>query len=466
MFDNTNMTALATHAENEYAQAAEETGLTGLGLLVFFAIIIGLSFIRSIRKINYPVQAAAYGLGFGLIAILIHSFSDFGQHLPANAFLSSIFCALLITLAKYNKDGHLNLLKVIPCKSMFSRILLLLFACGIFAWSFDGANRKRLADKQLSEAFAIESELIKTKWLAGDNVYSELLNHAGLAVSYEPDNVNNLYLLNVYHWRKINRTNAPSVSSDIVKNDTIIFAKEINNNLDAARKLCSTYGPVYTLSGQIEKYILGQDKGSDKIKKGFMLAPCDPVACFIAGYLDICEGRFEDCFAKLDKAVELNASFFGDVVKIYTDDLSRPDKAIEISGDIPSRLLYLVSYFTESRYEDLAQECRMKVKNILEKKCVSSGSASDNVSLAQIYKQLNEKKSAIEYYHRALALDYGQVSWRIELAKLLADSGDIPEAMNQVKICLRIKPNFKEAEKLLADLSLSPAGWSMEVKSR
>ena len=64
-----------------------------------------------------------------------------------------------------------------------------------------------------------------------------------------------------------------------------------------------------------------------------------------------------------------------------------------------------------------------------------------------------------------MTLDYSNLSWRIDLAKLLADTGNVQEAINQARICLRISPASKEAEKLLADLSVSPEGWSKKTQS-
>jgi len=233
-----------------------------------------------------------------------------------------------------------------------------------------------------------------------------------------------------------------------------------------SRKYCPTYGPVYTLSGQIEKFILNDDSGAEKIRKGYLLAPGNPISCFVAGYLDVCNGEYENSVAKFDRAVQLDSRFYKDVVKIYVDNLSRPNKAISLAGDNIVRLNYLINVFIDSQYNDLAQECRIKVKNLLEAKCsTSEANASDNESLARIYKQLHDNNSAIEYYRRALTLDYSQISWRIELARLLAEAGNVPEAMNQARICLRISPSSKEAEKLLADLSVSPEGWSKEIKS-
>jgi tetratricopeptide (TPR) repeat protein len=466
IFDDSYISAHATHAENEYAQTAEETGLIGLGLLIIFAAIIGICFVKNIKRTSYSIQSASYGLGFGIIAILIHSFSDFGQHLPANAFLSAIFCALLITMSKYGRNNK-SLVKTITCKNSFLNLVIFLIVCGIFTWSLFGANNSRLAEEYRKEASVIENTLIKTNWKADDYVYNDLIKNTLAAVKHEPDNIENLYLLDVYRWRSINQSENPVFQTTLLSAKSISTASEIDNHLNFARKYCPTFGPIYILSGQIEKFILNNDSGLEKIKKGYILAPCDPIACLMAGFLDISEGKYDDCFIKLNRAVELNSNFYRDVIKLYVEDLSRPYRAISLAGENTDRLLSLINIFTENQYFDLASECRIKVKNLLTERCESSeANASDNACLANIYKQLENEELAIEYYRRALTLDYSQVTWRIALARLLADTGNVPEAIDQARICLRISPNFKEAEKLLADLSLCPAGWSKEINCR
>ncbi len=99
MFDRSCIVPLAAHAENEYAQVLEETGLLGLGGLAVFGIIIFRHFLKCVRNKNSDMCSAAYGLGFGIIAILVHSMTDFGQHIPANSVLTATFCAILLTLA-------------------------------------------------------------------------------------------------------------------------------------------------------------------------------------------------------------------------------------------------------------------------------------------------------------------------------------------------------------------------------
>ncbi len=84
------------------------------------------------------------------------------------------------------------------------------------------------------------------------------------------------------------------------------------------------------------------------------------------------------------------------------------------------------------------------------------------MSLANIYTTEDAYTEAIDCYRRALVLDYGQVGWRFQLARLLAKTDQIPEAIHEAKICLRLRPQYTAAEKLIADLSVLPGAISKE----
>ncbi|MHC4147748.1 MAG: O-antigen ligase family protein, partial [Planctomycetota bacterium] len=160
MFDSSTITNLATHAENEYAQAATETGLIGVSLLIVLAAIIWFHFFRNIRRAGHPIHSAAYGLGFGVLAILIHSFSDFGQHLPANFFLSAISCALLIGLSNYPK----NVLHAAhsPRPKPYRPLLLSLLSIvvvPVWLWALVTADNARRAEAHWKEALSLEETL-------------------------------------------------------------------------------------------------------------------------------------------------------------------------------------------------------------------------------------------------------------------------------------------------------------------
>ena len=483
MFDRSTITALAAHAENEYAQALEETGLIGLLSLITFGIIVWSNYARSIRSAKPPFCSAIYGLGFGLLAILIHSLSDFGQHLPANAVLSAIFCALILVLAQQtrerrtaDREGKINsrpfgfaqgrLPSSVPSTPLRAGICLLTAGVsGIWLWALLGANKARVAEAHWQETRNVES-FIHKNGKGTEAEYADLISHASAAVDYEPDNIKYRHWLNVYRWRSVSQTIDTDIEDIVIPEDLMLSVRDIVDEFHKARALCPTYGPTYSIVGQIEKFILNNDAGAERIRKGFRLAPCDPTACFVAGYLDVLEGKHEDCIEKFERAVQLDGGLFEHVINIYINDLSRPHLAISAAGDDIGRLSHVANILEDMQYNDIAEQTWEKIKDLLKARCSEPGaSASVFVSLANIYRKQHDNEAAIDYYSCALALDYGQVGWRLDLARLLMEIGKVPEAMRQAKICLQLRPESKAAEKLIADLSVNPAVFDKEKQA-
>jgi len=480
MFDRSTITALAAHAENEYAQTLEETGLIGLGLLIAFGVIIWTNYARNIHRAKLPICSATYGLGFGILAILIHSLSDFGQHLPANSVLSAIFCALMLILGQQSRERRTvdrgrkinfcpfglaqgKLRSSVPSATLGAGICLLTAGVsGIWLWALFGANNARVAEAHWQEARSIES-FIHKNGEGTEAEYADLISHVSAAVDYEPDNIKYRHWLNVYRWRSVSKTTDTSTGDIIIPDDLMPSVRDIVDEFHKARTICPTYGPTYSIVGQIEKFILNNDIGAERIRKGFRLAPCNPTACFVAGYLDVLEGKHEDCIEKFERAVQLNGRLFNVIADIYINDLSRPHLAISAAGDDIGRLSHVANALENMQYMDLAEQIQEKITVLLEEKCYQSDApASAFVSLANIYKKQQDNEDAIECYRRALALNYNQIGWRLDLARLLVEMGKIPEAMREARICLQLRPQSNAAKKLVEDLSVNPAVFADE----
>lgn len=459
MFDRSTIAAVAAHAENEYAQAAEETGLTGLVVLIFFAVIVWANYARNIRTGSVPIRSAAYGLGFGLVAILIHSLSDFGQHLPANAILSAVFCALLLTLARkeqINRYAAQTVQKSWNFRGM--SIAVLVFASGIWAWALMGVDNARIAEGHWKEALIAERDLIGKNWQGTNQEYFEVISQAAAAAQYQPENVNYRHWLNVYRWRSISREQDPNTGEVIIAEQAVQFIPRIINELHEARILCPTFGATYCVAGQLEKFVLNDPNGVRHIQTGYRLAPCDPTACFVAGLLEAKELKFDDSLEKFSRAIELDGRLFKDASDIYINHVSRPDLAKTLAGDNISRLIYMADSLTGmEEHKELADKTREQAKELLISKCSEPAApAWAFANLANIYRKESDQDKAVEYYQRALALNYGQVDWRFNLAKMLAEIGRISEAIHEARICLRLRPQFKAAENLIAELSVLP----------
>jgi tetratricopeptide (TPR) repeat protein len=465
MFSRLNTTLLFTYADNEYAQAAEETGLIGFISLIIFGVIIWSSYARSISNVNLPICSAAYGLGFGVLAILLHSLSDFGQHVPANAFLSAVFFALLLVLARIGQNR--NFATQIITHSWNSRglrITVLLGISGIWVWALIGANNFRIAEAYWKKVLVIEKDLMEKNWQGTDEEYIELISHAATASEYQPENIEYRHWLNVYRWHSISRI--PDINTGTISENSISSVRDIVDEFHKAHMLCPTFGATYCIVGQIEKFILDEPDGAERIRKGYRLATCDPIACFVAGFLDVVEGRDEECIEKFKRAVQLDGSLFKDVVDIYVNHLSQPHLAISAAGNNVGQLNLVVNALEDMQYNDLAEQTREKIKDLLKAKCSQPDApASAFASLANIYMEQQDNEAAIEYYRRALTLNYGEVHWRFELAQLLARMERVPEAVHEIRICLRLCPQFKAAREFMADLSVHPDTFSKEIKS-
>ena len=159
---------------------------------------------------------------------------------------------------------------------------------------------------------------------------------------------------------------------------------------------------------------------------------------------------------KFKKVIALDDKYFQDVVHLYINNIDRPDLAIAVAGNDINKLRFISNLLADTEYKELQNEIRQKLIKLLEEQCVQpSAIASSFAFLAEIYNQEEDKKAtAADYYSRALALNYGAVHWRLNLIKLLAEMGHINEAMHEARICLKIRPELKEAEKLIAELSV------------
>ena len=459
-FDRSSIPALASHAENEYAQAAEETGILGLAALLVFAVLIGIHYVRAVKGSHAPICSAAYGLGFGLVAILVHSLSDFGQHLPANAILTAIFCAILIRLSQIAADeSDPSDEVVVGERSRRAWTVGLVVVCAAWAWGLWGANGARVAEAHWRKVLVAERTLMDSGWEGTDDEYVHLLGRARKASARQPDNVHYRHWLNVYRWHAISRTTDPNTGDLVLPVEAVEFAERIVEDLNIARVSCPTFGATWCVLGQLERSILGRpEQGARYIREGVKLAPCDATARFVAGGLALEEGDTDVGFDHLSKAVELDRRMFRDAASLLTEQFDLPDLALQIAADDIGRLSVMADLLEASgRSTESVSEVRRKVVTLLERRCREPEPPAWALAwLAVICARDGRATEAIDWYRQALALDYGRVDWRFNMARLLDETGAVAEAIRELEACLRLRPEYAAAKHLLDRLVADP----------
>ncbi len=82
------------HAHNDYVELALDTGIVGLGIAIWFVVILYREGFRNVRRarMSEPALISTAALT-GCTGLLVHSFLDFNLHVPANAALFFVLCA-------------------------------------------------------------------------------------------------------------------------------------------------------------------------------------------------------------------------------------------------------------------------------------------------------------------------------------------------------------------------------------
>lgn len=457
MFDRATVPALAAHAENEYAQVAEETGVAGLALVLAFTGIVGWNYVRCVRGVDVPIRSAALGLGFGLMAILIQSLSDFGQHVPANAALTAAFSGLLVRMGRMGgtrsrADDRREAWSPLARRAIGAAAVLSVLAVG--TWALAGVDRARRGEACWEETLKAEDCLRDGQWPGTNADYAVLLTRAMAAVDCEPDNVLYRHWLNVYRWLSISRVRDPESGAPVMTPRAIGFVERIVGEFQETRALCPTFGATYCVLGQLEAFVLGRPAGAGHIRRGRALAPYDATACYVAGLLDAREGKIDDSLRNCERALRLDGRLMGQVVDAYARQLKRPDLAVAIAKRDPQWLLRVAGMLSEKpETRPFAVQAKAEAVALLKERCRQPDPpAWALASVGDSFYENADYLAAIEYFRRALALEYGQVDWRLNLANSLARTGQIDEAIHESRICLRLRPRLAAAEYLLTDL--------------
>ena len=461
LFDTSVTRSIATHADNDYAQLLEETGVVGAVLVAAFLAGIAMLVTKLVLRGRSSAAAGILGLAFGLIAVSIHSFSDFGQRIPANLILTAAMCGLIVAIAieENEKRNSIRRSAIASFPRTFrirgaAAIAGLMCTLAVWGWAIQDAYSAYLGEQWWSAALTFEARVQNSAAQATDEDYSNLIIAATEASSAEPDNANYGYWLNSYRWASLSRVIDPETGEVLLHPDVLPFVGQIADELAEVRRICPTFGPPYALEGELRLFVLNQPDGAELIRKGVRLASYDPPTCLVAGELAAHEGKLKEAEALLTPAVALQPAYFTNVIDIYLHKVKQPEMAQRLAGDDYTRLEELSrAYAATPEYADLVEETRARaMASLRQRATVADVSPYELAALARVELAEGKVQPAIDLYRQALVQDYRQVDWRLELARALADSNQVEAAIQEVRICLRLRAQYAPAMQLMEDL--------------
>jgi tetratricopeptide (TPR) repeat protein len=353
---------------------------------------------------------------------------------------------------------------------LLPRLLGGLTAVLLLGWAVLGAARSTAAESYWNQAASAEGWLEQNGWEGSANDFARLIENATSAADLDPANAIYRHRAIVYRWRKIASERDPENGAVLLSKLDLQDVKQIVQDLHAARLLCPTLGSNQSMAGQLERFVLSDPAGPRHIRQGYRLSPDDPVTCFAAGLLDAVESKWDDSLAKFKT---LNSSMFSDIVETYVHQVNRPDLALAAAGDDPERLMKLAEILqtlpdgteADQKLKQMAEAAKQDaIARIKVKVNEPHASPALFAQMGYISAEEGDPNAAITYFRRALAMDYGNVNWRLGMARSLKDIGEVQQALAETRICLRLRPQDQGARRLIQELSVMPGALAQETK--
>ncbi|MEM8943653.1 MAG: O-antigen ligase family protein [Planctomycetota bacterium] len=469
LYDETGSANLAEHADNDWAQLLEEFGLVGATAVVaFVASVFSIAF-RLMLGGRTSLSTAAFGLSFGLLAVAWHSLSDFGQHLPGIFILTAVTSGLIVAISRYEKK-KIQLDAAEPAKSDLAErdlhipsLVGCMLVAGCAWWMVGGALAAAKAEAWADSALAFEQRLESQGWIGDDQDYIDLLLAAEEAVRAEPTNVKNGYLLNQYRWQSMSQVRNKD-GAMVLASDSLPLVQRVVDDLSALRVLCPIYGPTFGLEGDLRLRVFGDPTGAALLRQAARLTPHHAPTSLAAARLAQLEGRHDEAAALFSRTVEVDPQLFSEVARLCLGELQCPELAIEL-GQGNDRRLWMLSEMMESGeykskdfdYGAQAQTLRSEAVRLLRRRVeMGEADASEVHRLANVEKLAGRLEASIELLRQALKLDYGNLGWRLDLARALLEQGEQEQALREAKILLRLNPESVEAAKIVDQIDDRP----------
>lgn len=449
--------ALAGHADNDYAQLLEETGIVGVVLVAVFVLGIGAVVARLVLWGRKPSALAAYGVLYALVAVAVQSATDFGQRLPANLFLTATLSGLAVALARIEfrssvrkRNHRRNTPKLAP-QRVVAAVAIVMVAF-IWNWGVWAEYAAFLGERWWAAAVTLDDWMQKNPEAASDEDTTSLLTAAEGAFASDPGNVQYGYSLNAYRWDALSRS-LPAGSATPPP-EALPIVRRIADELAKVRSNAPTYGPPYALEGQLRLFVLGDPTGRDLIEKGVRLANYDPPTCLVAGELAAREGRRDEAESLLNRALTLQPAFYPEIVQFCLQELKDMALVKKLSGNDHNRLSMLATAAEHSgEFSAQAAALRAEAEQSLRTIAEADYATPDQlVALAGIEQRQHNPTAAIELYRRALNHEYQRFDWRMQLAEVLVAVGRTDDAIHELKIALRLRPRDSAATKMLGEL--------------
>ncbi len=313
------------HAHNDYLEALVEGGVIRLGLslaIIVFVYRLGWRALRRYR--GQPTAGLVLGALFGFTAVMVHSFVDFGLHVPAIAALTAVGAAHVAALGeKHNSPA------AVPGERSWSDRLV---ALGI------AVSAPVLAVVLCAEGWRMartESLRLGAKRLGGDDGVALI----EAATKASPERAE-LHLEAAHaHVSRYEATVAPDEGTDQAKRAGREHLLAALAHDVQARDLCPLSARTnLRLAAHRELFTRADPRGA-YIDRARRLLASDPEIHYLAGCLELADGERQRAEESWRRSLELADTFQSAIIERGRGTISDEDLLERILPDRPEQIV-------------------------------------------------------------------------------------------------------------------------------
>ncbi|MCS6977577.1 MAG: O-antigen ligase family protein, partial [Gemmatales bacterium] len=474
------------HAHNEYLEAWIEGGLIGLFLVTALA---GLAVAYAYRAYRRYVREESGGLILGaalaLFTVVIHSFGDFGMHIPAIAVLATVIAAHLSVLGASEEPrlqpnattGWRNKAWLV----LGGFVILLGVLLGLEGWrtwrvhyhrsigyawlATDRPDRFTKAFPHFAEAARLDPDKARLH-LEASRAYLSAVEEQTLPMELTQD------LGQAVPWLSVVLSSSPadallsptanSLLTNAVWEPTL---DEFENHLQStlvvpglrhlvrARDLAPTQGAPHVRLAANRSFFTQADPAQRYIERAMLLIPVDPELWYVGGLVALLEDDREKAIQCWHRSLELSDDFLEDILARSVAAFGLETTAERIVPDDPNRLLKAaVLLYPEPEQSPQRRTLFTRALQILQQRSEAL-SAEERHTLAELHRALDQKADALRTLREALQKQPTNLRWRLTYARWLLEDGQLEEARDEVRQILDQHPRHREAEQLRQEIS-------------
>lgn len=422
------------YAHNEYVEALAEGGLPRLALTLLLVVGPVVRLVRRYRRVvGRPEAAVLLGGLFGVLAVALHSFVDFGVHIPAVAVLAVVNLAGLMGAADSSQEPG-----AVPAPRLALPIAAGLVVAGaLIAWDAWVAERAELC------------RAAGARLIVGPRTTPEQAERAvrllTAACEARPAHALSRHELGqAYLALALTRPDGSA--------ERTAAMREALGQWRAARDLSPVMAPTHARLGAHRDLFERADPALTYFERARRLFPTDPEMPYFCGRARWQAGDLAGACADWKASLAGSDRYLGDILELARQRIGPDDILRDVMPDRPAVLLKAAdALFPKDEAEAPGRRAYLeRARDALAAQSPGAKAAADWELEARLEAGLGRPDRAAAAYRRALGLSPRQGEWRVAYAELLRQSGNLKDAARELETVVAQDPNNRPARDQLA----------------